>query len=163
NARGEPLLPADLLRNYIFLRAGREGGSQEALYNAHWKPFDEQFWREEVRQGRLNRPRSDLFLGHFLASRQTREIPIKHLYVEYKYWIERQQPFTTITDELTTIARQGADYRRLTEHDTGDSVGSIGAFLDAFDSSTAYPLLLHLLETKPNEDDWAAYARMLES
>jgi hypothetical protein len=26
NARGEPLLPADLLRNFIFLRAGRQGG-----------------------------------------------------------------------------------------------------------------------------------------
>lgn len=70
-----------------------------------------------------------------LASKQTREVPIKHLYVEYKYWIERQQPFSNITDELTTIARQGADYRRLTEHKTGDPVGSIGAFLDAFDSS----------------------------
>jgi hypothetical protein len=25
NARGEPLLPADLLRNFIFLRAARHG------------------------------------------------------------------------------------------------------------------------------------------
>jgi hypothetical protein len=36
NARGEPLLPADLLRNYIFLRAGRLGENQEELYDRHW-------------------------------------------------------------------------------------------------------------------------------
>jgi len=32
NARGEPLLPADLLRNFIFLRAARRGEPQETLY-----------------------------------------------------------------------------------------------------------------------------------
>jgi uncharacterized protein with ParB-like and HNH nuclease domain len=35
NARGEPLLPADLLRNYIFLRAARQGYPQEALYGKY--------------------------------------------------------------------------------------------------------------------------------
>lgn len=34
NARGEPLLPADLLRNYIFLRAARLGEPQEDLYRS---------------------------------------------------------------------------------------------------------------------------------
>ena len=57
--------------------------------------FDEPFWRQEVRQGRLHRPRSDLFMQHFLASRQTVDIPIKHLFVEYKFWIDRQRPFPT--------------------------------------------------------------------
>ena len=54
NARGAPLLPADLLRNYIFLRAARAGKSQEALYDKYWKRFDDDFWRVEVKQGRLN-------------------------------------------------------------------------------------------------------------
>src|SRR5262249_9056316 len=62
NARGEPLLPADLLRNFIFLRAARLGESQELLYQQYWQRFDDAFWRQEVRQGRLYRPRSDLFL-----------------------------------------------------------------------------------------------------
>jgi hypothetical protein len=74
NARGQPLLPADLLRNFIFLRAGRAGEDQEALYHEFWRRFDDEFWREEVRQGRLSRPRSDLFMQHFLASRQGRDI-----------------------------------------------------------------------------------------
>ena len=87
NARGEPLLPADLLRNFIFLRAARKKENPEKLYNEYWREFDDEFWRVEVRQGRLQRARSDLFMQHFLASRLTEDIPIKHLYVEYKWWI----------------------------------------------------------------------------
>lgn len=51
NARGEPLLPADLLRNFIFLRASRLGEPSEALYDEFWRPFDDAFWRVEVRKG----------------------------------------------------------------------------------------------------------------
>jgi hypothetical protein len=116
NARGEPLLPADLLRNYIFLRAARTGQNQEALYEEFWKRFDDPFWREEVKQGRLVRPRSDLFMQHFLASRIGEDIPIKHLFVEYKHWVERTNPFVgSIRDELAALARQGEHFRRILE------------------------------------------------
>jgi hypothetical protein len=84
NARGAPLLPVDLLRNYIFLRADRAGENQETLYSEFWERFDADFWRKEISQGRLFRPRSDLFVQHFLASRLTRDISISHLFVEYK-------------------------------------------------------------------------------
>lgn len=70
----------------------------ERLYEKHWKQFDDSFWRTPVKQGRLLRPRSDLFIQHFLTSRQTYDIPIKHLFVEYKYWIERKRPFETVAD-----------------------------------------------------------------
>src|SRR5208283_4302711 len=96
NARGEPLLPGDLLRNYVFLRAARQGQNQEALYQEFWKPFDDQFWRTQVKQGRLFRPRSDLFMQHYLSSKQCEDIPIKHLFVEYKYWIEHKRPFAGV-------------------------------------------------------------------
>src|SRR5262249_29503140 len=84
NARGEPLLPADLLRNFIFLRAARLNESPEELYEEYWRRFDDDFWRTEILQGRLTRPRSDLFMQHFLASRRMVDIPVKHLFVEYK-------------------------------------------------------------------------------
>jgi len=100
NARGEPLLPADLLRNFIFLRAARMNEPQEQLYSEYWSRFDDPFWRTEVRQGRLLRPRSDLFMQHFLASKRGVDIPIKHLFVEYKFWIDRQKPFSSVKDEL---------------------------------------------------------------
>lgn len=163
NARGAPLLPADLLRNFIFLRAARNGEPQEALYDEYWRRFDDPFWRHEVRQGRLFRPRSDLFMQHFLASRQTVDIPIKHLFVEYKFWIERKKPFSTIRDELAALARQGDDFRRIIEPKKDDFLFPLSNFLECFDIRTGYPLLLALLDAKITEDEWSVISVTLES
>lgn len=163
NARGEPLLPADLLRNFIFLRAARRGEPQEALYKQFWARFDDPFWRVEVKQGRLLRPRSDLFLQHFLASRLTADIPIKHLFVEYKFWIDRVQPFTSVKEELACLARQGDDFRRIIAPDKDDPLFGLATFLDAYDVRTCYPLLLTMLDTGLDETQWAAVAKTLES
>ena len=163
NARGEPLLPADLLRNYIFLRAARQKEPQEALYDEYWRRFDDPFWRVEVKQGRLNRPRSDLYIQHYLASRQTIDIPIKNLFVEYKFWIERDKPFTTIRAELTSLARHGEHFRRIIEPKLGDVLYPLVTFLDAYDIRTAYPLLLALLDAAIPDGDWHAIGVMLES
>jgi len=163
NATGAPLLPADLLRNYIFWRAARQGESQEELYEQYWKKFDDDFWRQEVRQGRLLRPRSDLFMQHFLASRQMTDIPIKHLFAEYKYWIQRKQPFRTVREELTTLARQGDAFRRLIKPQRDDFLYPLATFLGSFDVSTVYPSLLFLLDAELSDADWCAISAILES
>jgi uncharacterized protein with ParB-like and HNH nuclease domain len=163
NARGEPLLPADLLRNYIFLRAARHGEPQEELYNNYWRKFDDHFWRVEVKQGRLLRPRSDLFIQHFLASRQSYDIPIKHLFVEYKYWIERQKPFSTVNEELSLLAKQGDDFRRIIEPKTDDPIYPLSTFLDIFDVRTCYPLLLTMFDANIDESEWPKISEILES
>jgi uncharacterized protein with ParB-like and HNH nuclease domain len=163
NARGEPLLPADLLRNYIFLRAARVGANQEALYGQYWRRFDDPFWRQEVKQGRLLRPRSDLFIQHFLASKQTFDIPIKHLFVEYKHWIEHERPYTSIEEELAGIAREGEHFRRIIAPKKDDPLYPLLTFLDAYDIRTAYPLLLHLLNTDLAPQECEEIAVTLES
>ncbi len=163
NARGEPLLPADLLRNYIFLRASRAGHDQEALYATYWKQFDDDFWRVEVKQGRLIRPRSDLFMQHFLASQIEEDIPVKHLFVEYRNWIERRRPFKDVEEELQTLSRHGANFRRILEPRVGDPIYRLAVFLEAFDIRTAYPLLLLLMDTDLAADEWNAITDVLES
>jgi hypothetical protein len=163
NARGEPLLPADLLRNYIFLRAARQGESQEQLYERHWSRFDEEFWRVPIKHGRLLRPRSDLFLQHYLASRRTTDIPIKHLFVEYKHWIETVKPFNTVDEELGSLARQGKDFRRIVEPSKGDPLYGLAMFLEVFDVRTSYPLLLTMLDIGLGSRELAEVAEMLES
>jgi hypothetical protein len=163
NARGEPLLPADLLRNYIFFRAGREGLDVEEVYKTYWTGFDDEFWREEVKQGRLNRPRSDLFMQHFLASQQGQDIPIKHLFVEYRHWVETTKPFPTVCVELATLSRQGRAFRQIIQPSKGDFVFGLSSFLEAFDIRTAYPLLLALMESNLNEDAWHQISDILES
>jgi hypothetical protein len=163
NARGEPLLPADLLRNYIFFRANRENLDVEAVYKKYWSRFDDEFWREEVKQGRLNRPRSDLFMQHFLSSRQGQDIPIKHLYVEYRHWLESTKPFPDVTTELATLARQGDAFRRIISPEKDDIVFGLCSFLEAYDIRTAYPLLLALMDVDLEDDQWTEISDILES
>ncbi|HEY4320396.1 MAG TPA: DUF262 domain-containing protein [Gemmatimonadales bacterium] len=163
NARGEPLLPADLLRNFIFLRVAREGKSQEDLYKKHWAGFETSFWRAVVSQGRLKRPRSDLFMQHFLASQQAVDIPITHLYTEYRYWIEKKRPFASVEEELATLARFGSHFLRIADPKQDDVVYRVATFLDRFDVGTAYPALLWLLDKDINADSWVAISSILES
>ncbi|KAA3448617.1 DUF262 domain-containing protein [Mesorhizobium sp. SARCC-RB16n] len=163
NARGQPLLPADLLRNYIFFRASRDGLDVEASYKQYWARFDEEFWREEVKQGRLTRPRSDLFMQHFLSSRQGQDIPIKHLYIEYRHWIESEKPFPDVATELKTLARQGDQFRRIIAPEKSDEIYGLCTFLEAYDIRTAYPLLLALLDANLEATEWQAISEILES
>lgn len=162
NARGEPLLPADLLRNDIFLRAARQGESQETLYDTYWTKFDDAFWRQEVKQGRLLRPRSDLFLQHYLASQRGEDIPVKHLFVEYKHWLTKH-PFKSVADELAMLMRQSADFRRILAPDKSDPIYRLSTFLDTFDIRTSYPLLLAMFEANLSAEAWAVVTDQLES
>jgi Protein of unknown function (DUF1524) len=163
NARGEPLLPADLVRNYVFLRAARLGENQQELYQRYWARFDQPFWREQVTQGRLKRPRSDLFMQYFLASRKGFDVPAKHLFVEYKHWIVRDKPFATVQDELATLAQQGDAYRRLVHHSSDNPFGRLASFLATFETGTVYPLLLGFLEHDRPAEELQQIAGTLES
>jgi hypothetical protein len=102
-------------------------------------------------------------MQHFLASRQMVDIPIKHLFVEYRHWIERKRPFANVAAELAAISRQGDDFRRLLEPQPGDVIHRLATFLDDFDISTAYPLLLYLLDAGVSEAEWKSIATALES
>ncbi|HMG11559.1 MAG TPA: HNH endonuclease family protein, partial [Gemmatimonadaceae bacterium] len=125
--------------------------------------FDEPFWRKEVKQGRLERPRSDLFMQHFLASKQGRDIPIKHLYVEYKAWIEQARPFANIKAELAALSGEGDNFRRIIEPKQDDPIFDLVSFLDTFDIRTAYPLLMMFLDTGVSDSEWKAISQTLES
>ena len=162
NARGEPLLPADLLRNNIFMRARRENADIDQLYAKYWKKFDEDFWRQRVVQGRLERPRSDLYLQHFLSSRQGQDVRITQLYGSYKQWLV-SNPFKSTEHELSTLSRQGDDFRRIIAPEAGDALCRLSEFISVFDVGTAYPLLLAMSEANVGDAEWRKIGIVLES
>ena len=53
NGRGAQLHATDLIRNFIFMRADREGTDSEKLYNEFWSKFENQYWNTEQRRGRM--------------------------------------------------------------------------------------------------------------
>ena len=164
NARGQPLLPSDLLRNFIFLRVREDKGLRTAeVYESYWKDFDEEFWRNEITLGRTTRPRSDLFMQHFLAAQTTRDISVKHLYVEYKNWAIKEHPFPTVREELEAIASYRKSFRRLIEPQSEDPISHLAHTLKLFDMTTAYPPLMVLLTGNLNDGDLVEVGNTLES
>jgi hypothetical protein len=169
NARGEPLLPSDLLRNFIFLRAAQQhqqnpqNGTQEQLYADYWVPFDEAFWRELEKQGRLLRPRSDIFLQHYLTLHRRQEVLISHLYNEYKDWIKTANPFPTVKAELENLGKHRTNFRELIQPDPSTPVGRFSTFLRVFDLSTVYPLVLGIMGADVSQEELSGMLDDLES
>jgi hypothetical protein len=81
NAHGTPLLPADLIKNWLLWEAGSQE-PLEKLYEKHWRHFDRdhEYWRKEVGTGHAARARIDTFLQNWLSRRCREMIPVKHLY-----------------------------------------------------------------------------------
>jgi hypothetical protein len=163
NARGQPLLPADLLRNYVFLRAGRAKLDTEKLYATYWRDFDGEFWRTSVGRGRSSRPRSDLFMQHFLSSQTDKDISARHLYVEYKYWVEHSATYESVQEELAALAEERQRFRRIIDPAPHDPVMPLAEFLEEYEVSTAYPLVLSLLRSHPTAEEIEYFSTHLES
>jgi hypothetical protein len=82
NAHGTPLLPADLIKNWLLWEAGSQELPLEKLYETHWRNFDRdhEYWRKEVGTGHAARARIDTFLQNWLSRRCQEIVPVKHLY-----------------------------------------------------------------------------------
>ncbi|MBD3623903.1 MAG: hypothetical protein HUJ24_00685 [Rhodobacteraceae bacterium] len=69
NARGTPLLSADLVKNSLLSEILDNGGDAEKAYQKYWQAFDEDapFWRAEIGRGHARRARIEIFLQHALT------------------------------------------------------------------------------------------------
>lgn len=151
NARGEPLLPSDLIRNFVFLEAQRQKEDVEGLYNTYWRPYDggdngsDTFWKVKVTQGRLVRPRIDLFFFHYLSYRVEHELLITHLFQEFRdWWLDHPR---TVKTELEVMQFYSKVFRNLFEDDQSahSRLSVFARRLRLLDTSTVYPFLLFLL------------------
>ncbi len=145
NARGTPLLPADLVKNYLFHMAEDRGQDIEALYEKYWKPFDVErnFWRVEVRQGRLRRPRLDVLLQHYLTLKTGEEVPTDRLYNTFKESAGKQPDAAS---ELQALRDYSLIYRRFYEQEPESREGIFFERLDIMETTTVVPVLLELFK-----------------
>ena len=145
NSKAEPLLAMDLVRNNIFHRASSQGESVEALFEAKWKPFDQdgEFWKSDSPRAKPKRPRIDHFLSHALTAQTGAETSLRELYSEYRAFTRPKGKlrFETVEAELDAIVKYSSTYRSL-EMGGGDSqIASLGVKLNLWEVSTAYPLV----------------------
>ena len=90
NDRGTPLLAADLIKNFIFQQCEEIGADVDTWSEKYWKDFDEDWWRDQVAQGRLYRSRIDLFLQYWLTMRRREEIPTDAVFGRFKSYSNEQ-------------------------------------------------------------------------
>jgi hypothetical protein len=144
NHRGSRLLAADLVKNFLFQIAQSQQGDVTALYRAHWRTLDDDYWREPIAQGRFFRPRIDVFLNHWLTMTLLREVPSDRVFMEFRDHVRRTKP--PINELLATLAADAAVYAQL-DRLPYDSVE--GRFyyrvLRAMESRVVSPFLLWVL------------------
>jgi uncharacterized protein with ParB-like and HNH nuclease domain len=160
NARGTQLLPADLVKNYLFRKAQAEALNIDDLYQRHWSAFDEDFWREEVTQGRAKRPRIDLFLQHYLTMMMREEVRPAHLFDSFKEYVANQQMLASLPEDkrasklklssipvttkehLGALSRYSKAFKTFSEPPANSRLAIFLKRLEAVDTTTVYPLLL---------------------
>jgi len=103
NARGTPLLDSDLIKNSILHMASQAGLDSEAIYRQYWKEFDQKWWREEERQGRLVRPRTDIFLNYWLAMRTGEEIRSTRFFPKFLEYAEQRNRVDEVARDIKQI------------------------------------------------------------
>ncbi len=159
NARGEPLLPSDLIRNFVFMRAGAQKIDANGLYDKRWKEYDERrdpeqkggegrFWKQMDRQGRIHRPRLDLFIYHYLQSMLSEEVGIGHLYKTFRGWWEGSPDERDVEEELARMRTHSDVFARLAVPGNDGAVEAFARRLKVLDTSTIYPVLLLLLAAR---------------
>ena len=145
NARGAPLLPADLVKNFLFQEAQAQGAPLERLYERYWKAFDEggAYWRKKVRQGRLTRPRIDLFLQHYLTLATRDEVPAGHLFAVFKDYA-LACPSLHAEDHLRALGEHAQVFQGFNESVPTTRRGVFFRRLEILETTTVLPFLLGL-------------------
>lgn len=140
NARGTPLLAADLIKNYLFREANIEREDPGELHDEYWQQFDQDEWREEVSQGRLERPRIDVFIMHWLTMQMSQQVRAKKLFPAFRKFLDRTD--LTVEEILQNIDYYASIYQDITEPERDSREGIFFHRLDILDTTTPFPVLL---------------------
>ena len=155
NARGEPLLASDLVRNFLFLEAARQGQLVDQLYSNYWSDFDQvatgkntvtanRYWRDKEKQGRLLHPRIDLFFYHYTVLRSQESTLVSHVFQAFKGWW-MQAPHV-LEDELKRIQSSSHHFAELISPEGTGYLAEFARLLKALDVGTVTPVVLALRE-----------------
>lgn len=147
NARGTPLLSADLVKNSLLSEIQDNGGDAEKAYQKYWQAFDKDapFWRAEIGRGHARRARIEIFLQHALTLLTGDDVSAAHLYAAYRDFslgVHAGSP----EDRIKTIREYGVIYRKIVEGHENPRVQTFLDRLKVMDIGTAYPFLLKLFD-----------------
>jgi len=157
NAHGTPLLPADLIKNWLLWEAARQKLDVPSLYETYWREFDRdhEYWRAKIGTGHAARPRVDTFLQNWLTKETNEAVSGKRLYDLFlKHVAEMRADGGGSVDVAKLMARIKLDAERYRRIDRPSEATRFDIFLErlkAMDVVVFHPLVLSLIELA--EDD----------
>lgn len=159
NAHGTPLLPADLIKNWLIWEATTQGRNAANLYDAAWKPFDADadYWRAKVGTGHAARARIDTFLQNWLTRRTREAIPPKHLYDRFLRHVGARPQVVggesvDVDGLMEDIRADSVRFRRIDEPAGKTRFDTFLRRLKTFDFVVFQPVLMALL-ARPGTDE----------
>ena len=153
NSKSAPLLATDLVKNYIFHRAGNEKINDkkidvDELYEELWSHFDHDWWKIPAPYARPTRPRIDHFLSNILVAETGKKNSVGVLYVEYKkFAVQNGNPrFPSVRDELNTLNNYAPIYEALENREDSNNHDSLlawlGGKLASWQIKIVYPVIM---------------------
>ena len=160
NARGTPLLQSDLVRNMVLHEVSKAGLAVDQEEASRLWSFQDEWWRVQIQQGRLARPRIDVFLNYWVTMRKQDDVVAKDVFSEFRnYYACDNTPIEMIAAD---IRRVGETYRALEQA----SIPGIGDFLyrrEVMQAGVLTPVLLWLLTSEVPQDQLYRCLLALES
>ena len=152
NAHGTPLLPADLMKNWLLWQAGKHDLNAADLYGSYWSTFDKDhaYWRKQIGTGHAARPRVDTFLQNWLTVATGDLIPVKHLYdrfLAHANALATASPTQTldVTGLMAEIAKYAGYYAQVDAPSGATSFDGVLRRLNRLDFVVFRPVLMALL------------------
>jgi hypothetical protein len=146
NGHGAQLHATDLIRNFIFMRADREGVAGADLFDGLWSQFEDPFWGEAQRRGRLQRPRLEWFIQAAVEAALGDDVEIGRVYRSYQRFAVREAT-RSAEQQLRFLDKQADNYRQLISGTGADPIASFGRRVAVWDASTTHPLALRIADS----------------
>lgn len=171
NAHGTPLLPADLMKNWLLWQATKQGENPSSLYSSFWAHFDREhgYWRKSIGTGHAARPRVDLFLQNWLTIATEQVVPVKHLYDRFLAYAnarraEGGEAMLDVPALMEDIECYSSYYQRIDSPSGDDTFGKALIRLNRLDFVVFRPVLMSLLSRRGSTvQDQELASRALES
>ena len=163
NARGTPLLQSDLIKNMVLFEAEQASLASKSEEAAQLWGFNEDWWRKEIQQGRLVRPRIDVFLNYWLVMRTRAEVMANDVFSVFRrYYKDRNKSIENIAADISIVGESYCVLEKKEENTNPD----MATFLyrsGVMQAGTMTPVLLWMLSSEVPKKQMDKGLRALES
>jgi hypothetical protein len=160
NGHGAELHATDLIRNFIFMRAGNDASN---LYNNLWSQFEAPLWSELQSRGRLSRPRLEWFVQTAVQAQAGEEIDVGRLYAGYRRFVDGPVELRDAAAQLSMLNRYGEHYKSLITGSGTDPIATFGRRMAFWDASPTHALSLRVAASNLPPDEQVEIFTCIES